>query len=41
MSNEAYESSAARRASRETSGVAVGFVIWALVAHGGQLREPL
>ena len=31
MSNEAYGSSAARRASRETSGVAVGFILFAAI----------
>ena len=31
MSNEAYESSAARRASRETSGWAVGFILFAAI----------
>jgi hypothetical protein len=31
MSNEAYGSSAARRATRETSGVAVGFILFAAI----------
>jgi hypothetical protein len=31
MSNEAYESSAARRASRETSGWAVGLILFAAI----------
>jgi len=31
MSNEAYGSSAARRATRETSGAAVGFILFAAI----------